>query len=611
MNTDEHRCNASDGISDTVPVENGTEQVASLLDAAWRLRDSEDWEQMLALAGQARELSESVGYSAGISRALALQAFVHYIRSDFRKALAECIEALHLALGDAEAECRARSVLAMVHWSLGNFEEALKNGDRAIEMLDVIGDRVTKAFALAIKGGILLSLGQPEEALAWHQRSIEAFDSLPGELIGRARALAGLGLTYLAQKRYEESLGALLEALELARRANHRITIARTLNDLGEVFEGLEDDTQALRYHSEALEIRQEEGYRQAETTSLLAMGRIYARKGDQEGAIRFLERGLAIARELEIRPRIAQFHHVLAGVYQQLGQLAAALQHYMDGEKVKSGLDVDQAALRYKAVIFESQLDALQRRAELEGLASLGGLVAAIAHEINSPLGAIQSSANVATLAAEKLIKGHDPKAVSVLQSNTGVITEAAHRISELVSRLKVLAGIDQASYARVDLDRALHDVVALLKPRFDQRVAVTIESDPTPPIYGYAAELYHVFLNLLSNAIQAIEGAGSVAIRLSADQRWFRVSFTDTGKGIPADLISQLFTPSFNTGAGRVRASLSLFTCRLIARKHGGEIQVRSEVGQGATFTVLLPRSLEKTDPRLELPDQALQRI
>ena len=592
-------------------MENGTDRIASLLESAWRLRESEDWEQMLVLAAEARELSEQTGYSAGISRALAVQAFVHYIRSDFRKALAECIEALHLALGDAEAECRARSVLAMVHWSLGNYEEALKNGDRAIEMLDTSGDRVTKAFAFAIKGGILLSLGQCEEALEWHQRSIEAFDALPGELTGRARALAGLGLTYLAQKRYEDALSSLLEALELARRANHRITVARTLNDLGEVFEGLEDDTQALRYHSEALQIRQEEGYRQAETTSLLAMGRIRARQGDHADAIQFLERGLAIAKELEIRPRIAQFHHVMAGVYQQQGQLASALQHFMDGEKVKSGLDIEQAALRYKAVVFESQLDALQRRAELEGLASLGGLVAAIAHEINSPLGAIHSSANVATLAAEKLISGHDPKAASVLRSNAQVINDAAHRISELVSRLKVLAGIDQASYTRVDLEHAVNDVVALLKPQYDQRVAVVVESEPVPPIFGYAAELYHVFLNLLSNACQAIEGAGSVTIRIASDERWFRISFTDTGRGIAPELLSQLFTPGFSAGSGRVRASLSLFTCRLIARKHGGEIQVRSALDQGSTFTVLLPRSLERNDPKLEAVDLALQRV
>ena len=296
--------------------------------------------------------------------------------------------------------------------------------------------------------------------------------------------------------------------------------------------------------------------------------------------------------------------------MHQQLGQLVPALEHFIAAEKVKSGLDVDQAALRYKAVVFESRLEALQRTAELESLASLGGLVGAIAHEINSPLGAIQSSANVSMLAADKLAAGHDPKAVVALRDNAQVITDASRRISELVTRLKLLAGIDQARYSRIDVGRAVDDVVALLRPEFDQRVSVSVErEDVGLLIYGYATELYQVFLNLLRNCIQAIEGAGAVAIRISADNDWFRISFADTGRGIPVLLLPQLFTPGFSAESGRVRASLSLFTCMVVIKKHGGDIHVESEVGLGSTFTVLLPRSLEKSDPKLESPGSAAQ--
>jgi signal transduction histidine kinase len=586
------------------------DRIENLLKTAWQARDSEQWDHMLELAAEARMLSEQAGFAPGIPRSLALQAFVHYIRSDLRTALSECIKALHLAAGDAEAECRARSVLAMVHWSLGNYEEALKNGERAIELLDVIGDKVTKAFAFAVKGGILLSLGQADDALLWHQRSIEAFNSMPEQEVGRARALSGLGLTYVAQKRYEEALTALLEALQLARRVNHRITTARTLSDLGEVFEALDNDRQALEYHTEALAIRQEDGYRQAETTSLLALGRISARRCDYGPAIEFLTRGLRIAEELEIRPRIAQFHHALADVYHRQGQLAPALDHFMTFDKVRSGLDVDQATLRYKAVVFESQLETMQRTAELETLASLGGLVAAIAHEINTPLGAIQSSADVAIKAADRLLMSHDVKAAAVLRSNARVIADASLRISELVKRLKLIGGIDQARYSRIDLVSAVEDVVALLRPEFEPRVTVSIEHDDVPPIYAYATELYQVFLNLLRNSVKAIEDAGTVTVRVAGDEHWFRVSFIDSGRGIPEPLVHQVFSPGFTSDSGRVRASLSLFTCLLVAKKHGGDIHVESEVGRGSTFTLLLPRLLEKSNAELEA-GKSLQRV
>jgi signal transduction histidine kinase len=557
---------------------------------------------MLALAAEARSLSEQTGFAPGVPRSLAVQAFVHYIRSDFRTALSECIEALQQSAGDAEAECRARSVLALVHWSLGNYEEALSNGDRAIELLDQIGDRFGKAFALTIKGGILHSLGQLDEALAWHQLSIEAFNSMPEEAVGRARALSGLGLAYLAQKRCQEALPVLLEGLQIAEGAKHRITTARILNDLGEVFEALQNDDQALRYHHEALAIRAQDGYRQAETTSLLALGRIHLRRKDHAKALEFLERGLTAAQELEIRPRIAQFHQTLAEVHQQMGQLAPALQHFMLAQKLRSSLDVDHAALRYKAVVFESQLEALQRRAELEGLASLGRLVAAITHEINSPLGAIQSSASLTVAATEKLQETQDAKAVKALRVNAKIITDASRRISELIARLKLLAGIDQAQYARVEIARAIDDVVNLLRPEFHERVSVAVEDEASPAIYAYPTELYQVFLNLLRNSIQAIDGSGLVTIRITADDNWFRIAFTDTGHGIDEAILPRLFAPDFRSDSGRIRASLSLFASMSVVKKHRGDIRVERAVGTGSTFTVLLPRSLEQSNPSLE---------
>lgn len=579
-----------------------SEQVSELLRRAWQLQESEQWDEMLALATEARNLAEAAGFAPGRPRALAVEAFVHYIRSDFKTALAECIEALRLAGGDAEAEARTRGVLALVHWSLGNYEEALRNSDQSIELLDRPGEEVPKAFAYAVKGGILLSVGELDEALAWHQRSIEVFQSKPDELVGKARALSGLGLTFLAQKRYEESLSALLEALALARRVDNRATTARALSDVGEAFEALGDDDQALQFHTEALEIRREDGYSRSEATSLLALGRIASRRGEHAKAIELLDRSLRIGEELGLKPRVAQSHHALADVYQQTGQLAPALQHVLAWEKAKSELAVDEASLRYRALALEAQLEAVQRHAELEALASLGSLVAAIVHEINSPLGAIQSSANVSALAADKLQAGHDPKLVKVLQANAIVIADGTRRISELVSRLKIFAGVDQARYAKVNLVRTAHDAVALLRPEFEDRVEVRIEHDCEPEIYGYATELHQLNLNLLRNAIQAIAGAGTVTIRISCDSEWFRIRFQDNGRGIPQDSLSNLFTPSFSSGSGRVRASLSLFTCMAVAKKHRGDIEVETEVGRGSVFTVLLPVSLERTDAELE---------
>jgi signal transduction histidine kinase len=111
----------------------------------------------------------------------------------------------------------------------------------------------------------------------------------------------------------------------------------------------------------------------------------------------------------------------------------------------------------------------------------------------------------------------------------------------------------------------------------------------------------MHQVFLNLLRNATHAIAGNGKVVIRITADEQRIYVAFADSGPGIPSDVLPHLFSPSFRSDGKRVRASLSLFTCLAVVKKHGGDIGVESRPGQGATFTVRLPRSLERRDPGL----------
>ena len=557
---------------------------------------------MLAIAAEARATSERIGFAPGHPRALAVEAFVSYIRSDFGTALGLCTEALHAACGDIEAEARTRGVLALVHWNLGNYREALRSSEQSIILLDRPGDEIAKAFAYAIKGGILLAVGELDQALAWHQRSVEVLESAPDEVVEKARALSGLGLTYLAQKRDEDALAAFLDALALARRVNNRVTTARALHDVGEAFEALGDDEHAVGFHTEALQIRQQDGYEAAEATSLLALGRIAARRAQHAEAIELLERSVNISERLGLKPRVAQSHHALGDVYRQTGQLAPALQHVLAWEKAKSELAIEEASLRYRALELEAQLEIVQRHAELASLATLGSLVSAIVHELNSPLGAIHSTANVSTRAAQKLQTAYDVTLVQLLASNAEAISGAALRISELVARLKVFAGVDQARYGKMDIISAVKDSIALLRPEFQDRVAVRVEHECLPNIFAYATELHHLFLNLLRNAVQAIDGAGMVSISIACDSEWFRIAFTDNGRGIPAEALRTLFTPAFSAGSGRVRASLSLFTCMAVAKKHRGDIQVTTAPGEGSTFTVLLPRSLEKTDSELE---------
>ena len=311
----------------------------------------------------------------------------------------------------------------------------------------------------------------------------------------------------------------------------------------------------------------------------------------------------MAIAEEIGARPKVGDFHQLLSDIYEQSGQLEIALHHYKAYEKIKTELFSDQATLRHKAIELESQLeihrlrnvelaqllDQLQAtQAELlnrEKMASLGSLVAAVAHEINSPLGVIQSASDLTLRCADKLATTPqtDPPLPRYGQSSR-LIADASARISKLVTSLKSFAHLDRAEFGEIDVVQSLEHTLALLEPEFRGRVTVERDYQPVPRLNAYGAELNQVFMNLLRNAAQAIEGSGMVRVNTSADDKVVRIAVSDSGRGIPDNLKDAIFNPGFNKDGSRVRASLSLFGCLSIARKHGGEIEVQSRPGEGS---------------------------
>jgi signal transduction histidine kinase len=120
-----------------------------------------------------------------------------------------------------------------------------------------------------------------------------------------------------------------------------------------------------------------------------------------------------------------------------------------------------------------------------------------------------------------------------------------------------------------------------------------VVKEYGDVPPIFGYPGELNQVFMNLLSNAVQAIRDDGTITIRTFVDDGNIHVEIADTGVGVPEEQMQGLFDPGFTMTGTRVKAGIGLFTSFNILQKHQGHIDVKSKVGEGSTFTVILPKT------------------
>jgi two-component system NtrC family sensor kinase len=157
----------------------------------------------------------------------------------------------------------------------------------------------------------------------------------------------------------------------------------------------------------------------------------------------------------------------------------------------------------------------------------------------------------------------------------------------------LRNFARLDEAERKKVDLHEGLESTLTLARHQLENRIQVVRDYGDLPEIDCFANQLNQVFMNLLMNAAEAIEAKGTITISTRAHGDAVTVAFSDTGTGIPAEMLPKVFDPGFTTKGVRVGCGLGLAICYKIVTEHGGRVEVQSQMGQGTTFTLYLPVS------------------
>lgn len=234
--------------------------------------------------------------------------------------------------------------------------------------------------------------------------------------------------------------------------------------------------------------------------------------------------------------------------------------------------------------------------------LATLGMLVAGLAHEINTPLGTLNSNHDVLRRAllrlqailADEVVAPDEldevRRVIAAVDSILHVNDIAVGRMSALVSSLRSFGRVDRADIDVVDLHDGIDSTLAILAHEL-RPMTVVREYGDLPQIECHPLQINQVFMNLLLNARQATPAGGTITIRTWATAGRILVEITDSGVGIPAANISRIFEPGFTTRGGRVGMGLGLLITRQIIEHHAGAISVESTPGAGSAFTVSLP--------------------
>lgn len=244
------------------------------------------------------------------------------------------------------------------------------------------------------------------------------------------------------------------------------------------------------------------------------------------------------------------------------------------------------------------------------EKMAALGMLVAGIAHEINTPVGAINSMHNTLVRAIakfkqvldERLSEGveGDPKVsaiLKVIEDANRVVASGSERVTNIVRRLRSFARLDEAELKEANIHEGIEDTLVLIHHEIKHHIELEKDYGELPSISCYPGRLNQVLLNLLINARQAIQGEGKIRIKTWHEAGKIYISISDNGIGIPAEHLQKIFDPGFTTKGVGVGTGLGLsIVFRIVREDHRGEISVESKPGEGTTFTVAIPDNLDQ---------------
>ena len=306
----------------------------------------------------------------------------------------------------------------------------------------------------------------------------------------------------------------------------------------------------------------------------------------------------------------------------------ATEIAHLLEREELMDALRLRNQELdiekQNQSLLIAKLQDARAQLLQSEKMASIGQLAAGVAHEINNPVGFVNS--NLGTLGKYiasmfKVIAAYESEEA---KTNTRMFPEVAlakknvdfsyliedipsllkesrdglARVTRIVLDLKDFSDVEASNWQHANLEQGMDSTLNVASNHITQKATVVKEYSGLPQVECMPSQINQVFMNLLLNAAQAIDEKGTITIRTgnSGDEVWVEVE--DTGKGIPPEHLNRIFDPFFTTKPVGSGTGLGLSLSYGIVQKHNGRIEVKSEVGKGSTFRMWLPvQHIEKS--------------